>query len=122
MAQIEADMYQAAKLLDIEKVLANEKRIEYAQTLDHYFDGAQTDWEKLTAALRWVTYLHEYMAGVPISSTMAALITGPAKALRPVNAALDRLNEVYARWEAAETFCLTNLQISPLSPGIRLVR
>ena len=48
---------------------------------------------------------------------MADLITGPAKALRPVNAALDRLADLFAAWEDTETFCLTNLQVAPLLQG-----
>ena len=115
-AQIEADIMMAASLLDIEKALAA-TLIEYAKTLDRYFDGAQTDWETLTATLRWVTQLHDHLTGTPISSAMAGLITGPAKTLRPVNAALERLAEQFAAWEDAETFCLANLQVAPLLQG-----
>ena len=115
-AQIEADIMMAARLLDTEKALAA-TRIEYAKTLDRYFDGAQTDWETLTTTLRWVAQLHDHLAGMRVSSAMSGLITGPAKALRPVNAALDRLAELFAVWEDAETFCLTNLQIAPLLQG-----
>ncbi len=110
-AQIETDLYLAAKLLDLEASL-DAKRIEYAQALDRYFDGPQTDWEKVTTALRWVTQFHVLMAGAPMSPAMAALITGPAKALRPVSAALDRLADVYTRWEQVEGFCLANLHVS----------
>jgi very-short-patch-repair endonuclease len=113
VAQIETDIYQAVKLHDIEKALA-EKQIEYAQTLDRYFDGAKTDWEKLAASLRWVTELHNLLNGVPLAPVTAALIVGPAKALRPVSAALDRLAEVYTQWEQVETFCMTTLHVSPL--------
>ncbi|HEU4782228.1 MAG TPA: AAA domain-containing protein, partial [Ktedonobacterales bacterium] len=115
-AQIEADIMMAARLLDTEKALAA-TRIEYAKTLDRYFDGAQTDWETLTTMLRWVAQLHDHLMGMRVSSAMSGLITGPAKALRPVNAALDKLAEIFAVWEDAETFCLANLQIAPLLQG-----
>lgn len=115
-AQIEADITMAVKLLETEGALA-EKRIEYAKTLDRYFDGAATDWEQLTAALRWVTRLHEALAGATIPPKMAALIAGPEKALRPVKAALDRLATLVNAWGDAETFCLINLQIPPLLQG-----
>jgi very-short-patch-repair endonuclease len=115
-AQIEANIMMATSLLDTEKALAA-TRIEYAKTLDRYFDGAQTDWETLTTTLRWVAQLHQHLTGARVSSAMADLITGPAKALRPVNAALDRLADLFAMWEDAETFCLANLQIAPLLQG-----
>ena len=114
--QIEADITMAVKLLETEDALA-EKRIEYAKTLDRFFDGAQTDWEQLTAALRWITRLHETMAGAPIPAKMTGLIAGPDKALRPVKATLDRLTVLFTAWEDAETFCLTNLQLTPLLQG-----
>ncbi len=116
-AQVEADLYQAVKLLDMEAGL-NEKRVDYAQTLDHYFDGAQTDWEQVTAALRWVTQLHEYLAGIPVSSAMAALITGPAKALRAMNATLDTLAQLVAAWADEESYCVSRVWVSRLLPGI----
>jgi very-short-patch-repair endonuclease len=116
-AQIEADIMMATKLLDIEKALAA-TRIEYAKTLDRYFDGAQTDWETLIETLRWVTQLHDHLAGMRVSSAMSGLITGPAKAMRPVNTALDRLLELFAMWEDAETFCLANLQVAPLLQSV----
>ena len=100
VAQIEADITMAVELLETEHALA-EKRIEYAKTLDRYFDGAQTDWEQLTAALRWVIRLHEMLAGAAIPPKMAALIAGPEKALRPVKAALDRLATLFTSWEDA---------------------
>jgi Protein of unknown function (DUF4011) len=112
-AQIEADIMMAVKLRNTEQALAT-NRIEHARTLDRYFDGPRTDWEQLTAALRWVTQLHEFMEGADLSGTMRALITGPAKALRPINVPLDRLAGFFAAWEDAETYCLTHLQIAPL--------
>jgi very-short-patch-repair endonuclease len=115
-AQIEVDITMADKLLDTEKVLSA-KRIEYARTLDRYFDGAQTDWEKLTTTLRWVMQLHDLLAGAHISPAMADLILGPAKALRPVNVALDRLAGLFVAWEDIETLCMTHLQMAPLLRG-----
>lgn len=116
-AQIEVDIYLAVKLLDNEKTLTD-KRILYAQALGYFYDGPQTDWKTLGSALRWVNQLHQFMAGAPIPSTMASLISGPAMALRSVGLALERLVELYSSWKTIEPFCQHHIHIKQLLHGL----
>ncbi|HEX6797991.1 MAG TPA: DUF4011 domain-containing protein [Ktedonobacterales bacterium] len=94
----QADVLLAEQLQVGEQAL-EQRRLEHAGALGPLFDGVQTDWQRVTAAILWTDRLSLYYPdGLP--PEIARLATGQPRGLSTLRTQRDRLAEFLTRWHA----------------------
>jgi very-short-patch-repair endonuclease len=112
-AQLEADLYQAVKLLD-EEARLREQRVEHARALGRYFDGVQTDWKQVEAALAWTQAFHTLFGAIPPSSEVLRLVAGTVQALKPLQARHEQFLERWEVWQQEARYLAETVKFDSL--------
>jgi hypothetical protein len=96
-AQLEADLYQAVKLLDEEQRL-REQRLEHSGVLGHYFNGVQTDWNQISTAINWTTDFNASFGAGALAPEMLRIVTGPLQTRTMLHTRYQHFAEVWDQW------------------------
>lgn len=96
-AQLEADLYQAVKLLDEERHL-REQRLEHSSILGYYFNGDHTDWNQISAAINWTADFHTSFGAAVLSSEMLRIVTGPVQTRTILHTRYQHFAELWEQW------------------------
>ncbi len=113
MAQLEADLYQAVKLLD-EEARLRDQRIDHARALGRYFNAVQTDWKQVETALAWVQAFHNFFGTTPPPPAVLRLVTGPMQALKTLHVRHDQFLEAWNIWQQEARYLAENIQLNNL--------
>jgi hypothetical protein len=84
------------------------------RALGQYFDGDQTDWEHVRAAVAWANELHA--VGIALPEETRRLLAGPHRALAPIRAACEQVLPLWQTWACLADFLARAFTLTPLLP------
>lgn len=115
--QTAADLAMAAKYAtDIAWV--KDHRAEHARTLGVFFEGEQTDWERVRAALAWAAEYQACIKNAVDTPQVLQLAGGATKGIAAIRRHFDRLSGSWESWQAALDDLTDLLDLEQVAHGL----